>query len=191
AWANWPLNIRGTLAEWTSFLRLAGVKDGLPVHRYSDFGFTPDEWRRFRAGNMASKPFEGNIGPEWRSAVAKAAAHFSYQSREYSAKQVPYFAGQGRFGQFNSRAKHAFAKVSVHGLGALPDELLTTTLRRVGGNSDWVHWPSPLAAFVDLAPWIPASGTDEFEGLRPRDCWYGSKEHPLPRFVRRIDRSIR
>jgi hypothetical protein len=191
SWSEWPLALRGTLAEWTTFLKLAGVQDGLPVHRHANIDLDPGGWSAFRLGRLPVQAFENTVGTEWRAQAAVVPWRFNYQSRVYQAQQPHFLAGQGRFDQFSSRAKYAFAKLAAHAVASLPDEAFETYLRRIGGNSDWVRWPSPLHAFFNRARWLPVAGPDEFEGLAPSDCWYGTKEQPLPRFVPRIDRDIR
>ena len=63
-------------------------------------------------------------------------------------------------------------------------------LRRSGGNWDSVRWPTPAAAFLTRAPWLPLAGSNDFDGVAPGDCWYAPKAD-LPRFVSRLDRSVR
>ena len=90
----------------------------------------------------------------------------------------------------NGAARLAYGRLVIHALTKIPAEAMVTTLSRRGVRSDYIHWPSAIAAFLKSTAWIPASAGDDFEGLTLGQCWLGSRSD-IPRFVPRPERMVR
>lgn len=188
-WAAWSIRLSGTSADWVAFLRLAGVRDGLEPMKHAGVTLDAWQWTQFRRGDLPTQPVENTVGPYWRKAVANAPV-LNYQSRPYAFADAWFLPGQAFYDRFSPAARSSFARLVVRYLQDAPEGHFHAYLQRKGGNSDWVRWPTPLAAFLSQAPWLPLSGADEFDGVAPNAGWYAPKSD-LPRFVRRLDRSVR
>lgn len=192
-WDSWPLADRGTAAEWLSFLKLIGVRDGLGpvVHKAQTHGVWT--WRAFRSGTAEPLSIEAIVGPEWRRAVgAGTPSRFGYQSGSYSTEETLFALPlQGEHAAMPERAKLAYARLATAALADAKETFLTTILHRTAGYQDHVRWPSPLLGFLQEAEWVPVADGEELRWARPRDCWYAPRAEPIPRFVPRIERHVR
>jgi hypothetical protein len=188
-WETWSARLSGTSADWIAFLRIAGVRDGLVPLRHATVSLEAWEWGQFQRGSLPAQPIELNVGRYWREVVGNASG-LTYQSRPYDFADAWYLPGQGVYDRFPPPARHSFSQLVTRYLNDAPDDHFQVYLKRRGGNSDWIRWPTPLAAFLANAPWLPLAGSDEFDGVAPNACWYAPKTD-LPRFVRRLERSVR
>ena len=193
-WESWPLKERGTATEWVTFLRLLGVRDGLVPVYYPSVSRSVPEWVSFRSSDWATLTVEPNLGPYWRAALRTSEpwGDFRYQTGQYETATTLYaLPGQAEHGAMSDRAKAAYAKLVVAALTEMPPAYLNTRLTKTSGLSDSFAWPSPLAAFLQLAAWIPVGGAEDLSWKPPAECWFSPRAEPLPRFVPRIDRSAR
>ena len=191
AWEDWPHAARGSASDWVEFLTHLGVVDGLQPVTAKDEVESPWFWQRFRTGEAQPQTFEATTGQLWRTAVRPYTEHFRYSTKLYStAGSLWVLPGQAFYDDFSPPAKLAFAQLVLAMLRRPRSEWFKTVLRKTEGNWDTVTWPSPMAAFLRLARWVPLAGADEFEGAAPSDCWFAPRTE-LPRFVRRMDRSVR
>ncbi|MGR9161916.1 ATP-binding protein [Rhizobium leguminosarum] len=193
-WAEWPLAEIGTATEWVEFLKLINVRDGLWPVTYKSPTLSVGTWRGLIAGHTSALQVEVSTGAIWREGVQRAPVRgrFGYQSGEYTADlTLTTLPCQADYEKFSDVAKLAYARLIMNLLPELKDGFLTTILRRTAGLTDTVQWPSPLLAFLREASWIPVASRDIIKWARPRDCWYGLRAEPMPRFVARIERSVR
>jgi hypothetical protein len=190
AWADWPAAPGESPQDWRDFLRLTGVRDGLPWHRTREVRMPWYEWNQLRSGRLESKDFERNFGASWRPALAAEHSGPSFLSRTYVSNGLPYLPGQNRYEDFNGPAKLAYGRLLSHLIPTLPDSAWSFSFSREGGLSETISWISPLAAFLRSAAWIPAAGYDDFKGFPARECWLGSRNE-VPRFVPRAERIVR
>ncbi len=194
AWEDWPLKEVGTASDWMTFLKAIGVRDGLESIWYKAIEYDVETWRSWAAGSNAHLSLAGSFGNTWRDAVRTATdrERFAYQSGTYSTDStLSALPGQLDHGKFSEAAKLAYARLIANYIPTLPTDKLSTILRRIRGNNDTARWPSPLFGFLREAEWVPVVVNDAIVWNRPRDCWYGPRTEPLPRFVPKIDRSVR
>jgi hypothetical protein len=194
SWSEWPLAEVGTATEWVDFLKLINVRDGLWPVTYKSPTLSVGTWRGLIWGTTSALHVEASTGAVWREGVKRAPAsvRFGYQSGDYTADStLTSLPCQADYEKFSDVAKLAYARLIMNLLPELKDGFLATTLRRTAGLTDTVQWPSPLLAFLREAPWIPVASRDVINWARPRDCWYGLRAEPMPRFVSRIERSVR
>jgi len=193
-WNDWPMKDKGgSGADWGVFLRLLGVRDGLNTVHFTQAPQEPWVWSSLKNTAAAPLPIERRLGPEWRQELARSStATFRYQSGPYDAEKTIFaLPAQLDHRTFTDAAKLAYARLAAKQLEALPDAYWTTRFKRIGGNPDHVSWPSPLLAFARRAAWVPVSRGDELDWTSPGACWWAPRSEPLPRFVRRVDRSVR
>ncbi|CAD5271512.1 conserved hypothetical protein [Bosea sp. 62] len=188
-WDVWSARMGGTSADRIAFLRVAGVRDGLFPVKYTVVRLEAWQWAQLRRGELPAQQIEMTVGPYWRKALFDA-PRLNYQSRPYTFTDSWFLPGQGFYDRFTPAARHSFARLVVRYLQDAPEAHFQAHLQRQGGNSDLVRWSTPLAAFLRQAPWLPLAGSDEFDGVAPNACWYAPRSE-LPRFVRRLDRTIR
>jgi len=175
-------------------MRLLGVKDGMVPVRHKSISRPIYEWVQFRSSDDATLSIESSIGRQWRSAVRTVSPWqgFRYQSGNYETGETIYaLPGQAEHAIMSDRAKAAYAKLVVAALADMPATFLITTLSRTSGYSDTLALPSPVAAFLRLAEWVPVGGAEEVRWRRPSACWFAPRSEQLPRFVARIDRPVR
>lgn len=192
-WEAWPLKDRGTASDWIDFLRLIGVRDGLTevYHKASAQG--PWWWRALKQADGQPTSLERRVGPEWRRELSTVdQGSFGYQSNPYDPEQTLFaLPAQADYGDLPDAARLAYAKLIVHRLKDMPATRWKTTLLRRGGNYDKVLFSSPLKAFLNQAAWLPLARGDDIIWAKPRDAWFAPKADPMPRFVRRIEQSVR
>ncbi|MDF9814139.1 ATP-binding protein [Streptomyces sp. SPB162] len=151
----------------------AGVR-GEDLNRPNRF-WAPDQTRRL---------------PQWRSTAERwpNRRQLTYTSVEYhprvsSAATLP---GQDDYAAFSEEDRRLYAELIVHGLAvAWPDGALEMHFVR---HSDRVGtpWPTPLAAFLACAPWIPqtpiptttSQGTTTFATAGTAWWWRGVQPPP-------------
>jgi len=190
-WEEWPEPAKGTVAEWVEFLGHVGVGDGLSPMPMADEEHSPWFWRRFQTGDADVQTFETTTGKRWRLGVRPYTEGFRYSTKIYSTQGTLWvLPGQAFYDDFSSTARHAFAHLVLAMLRQPKKEWFKTVLRKTDGNYDTVTWASPMAAFLRLASWLPLAGADDFEGAPPSRCWFAPRSD-LPRFVRRLERSVR
>jgi len=191
-WESWPLRDRGTAAEWLSFLKLVGVRDGLATVVFKSQTHGIWTWRGLQNPVAEPLPLEKLVGPQWRQALQQRGYGFGYQSGSYSTDDTLFALPlQAEHGLLSSRAKMAYAKLVMRTVGDIQERFLTTILRRTSGNQDHVRWPSPLLAFLRESAWIPIADGDALGWARPRDCWFAPRSDWVPRFVPKTDRAVR
>lgn len=193
-WEAWPLRERGSLVDWVQFLKLLGVRDGPSVVYLTAVSRPISEWVQLRHVDEASLQNEARVGPSWRAALRTDApwAGIRYQSGYYTTCETLYvLPGQAEHLTLSDEAKLAFARLLVVFLGSLAPSVLETTLTRVGGNYDWVTWPSPAKAFLTHDAWLPVGNDEDVHWRTPSACWYAPRGEQLPRFVPRISRWAR
>jgi len=192
-WEAWPLKDRGTAVEWVNFLTLVGVRDGLTTvhHPFNPQG--PSFWWLLKQADGQAIALERRVGPEWRRELSTVPQEgFAYQSNLYDpGKTLAAFPGQGDYGDMPEAARLAYARLIVRHLEHMPTSRWKTTLLRQGGNYDRVLYSSPLKAFLTQAAWLPLARGEDVVWARPADAWFAPKSDPLPRFVRRIEQSVR
>jgi hypothetical protein len=191
AWDQWPELAKGPVSDWVEFLGHVGVGDGLSPVAMADEELSPWSWRRFQTGEAEVQTFENTTGKYFRLSVRPCTEAFRYLTKMYSTKgSLWVLPGQAFYNEFTSAARHAFAHLALAMLRQPKRDWFKTVLRKTDGNWDTVTWPSPMAAFLRLAPWLPVAGADDFEGAPPSKCWFAPRTD-LPRFVRRLERSVR
>ncbi|WP_432103606.1 sacsin N-terminal ATP-binding-like domain-containing protein [Streptomyces sp. bgisy091] len=135
-------------------------------------------------------PGKQDLLPQWRT----AAEHWpnrrrvgfmsvEYHSRSNTAAVLP---GQEKYAAFSEEDRRLYAELIVHGLAfAWPDSALEMHFVR-HTDSAGTPWPTPLAAFLTHAPWIPQTSVS---GSPPegtvfatagRAWWWQGTQSPLP-----------
>ncbi|WP_461036110.1 sacsin N-terminal ATP-binding-like domain-containing protein [Streptomyces mayteni] len=85
-----------------------------------------------------------------------------YLTVEYrpTRRRVAMLPGQREYAAFDEESRRLYAELIVHGLDTWVPEALE--FRFTGGSDQkGTPWPTPLAAFLSRAPWIPQTGDDE------------------------------
>ncbi|MFE1189901.1 sacsin N-terminal ATP-binding-like domain-containing protein [[Kitasatospora] papulosa] len=104
-------------------------------------------------------PYRQDLLPQWRAAAESwpnrrrvGFISVEYHSRYNSTAMLP---GQEKYAAFNEEDRRLYAELIVHGLAFAwrPSALEMNFVRHT--DSTGTPWPTPLAAFLAHAPWIP------------------------------------
>ncbi|MFF6843449.1 sacsin N-terminal ATP-binding-like domain-containing protein [Streptomyces tanashiensis] len=149
---------------------------------------------RFWAPNQQSRL------PQWRSTAENWPnrrrvdyTSVEYHSRSRSAATLP---GQDDYAAFSEEDRRLYAELIVHGLAvAWPDAALEMQFVRHSDPAG-TPWPTPLAAFLAHAPWIPQTvalgATSEGATFATADTawWWHGVQRP-PQFLRVVPATLR
>lgn len=104
----------------------------------------------------------------------------------YYRNRTPFYLlpGQGDYDRLPARARSIYAMLVAAGCGAWSEEHLEITFRRTdvtSQNFDPFPWPTPVAAFLQQAAWLPvvrplSGGESAFERLG--EVWHFSSNVP-------------
>src|SRR3990172_5342684 len=201
----WPFAITDT-TSWTSFLRAIGVRDGVwPI----PLGKKNTEWQgsRFQQSNLHSLPLQAPNQAEWLSDIRSNSQFASHPYTDYQIKGTfSRLPGQADYERFSMPARLTYARLLIAGLNQWPDDTLLTDIFRPyhPARPDPLHWPTPTAAFLRHAPWLPMrrpGQRDEIDFHPPETAWHveSGDDDPVPlyapliplEFRRFLDRSDR
>lgn len=177
--------------EWTEFLVGLGAQRGLQprtdeLNTYvwassattlsylTDLGL-PDSVRALVRDDIATRP--------------KVALELP-TSTEYDVGPIWWMPGQAEIDGFSDDALDAYAKLIVNWIGGVRHGHLWTVVKHKHNyRSDYREWPTPLAAFLRSAAWVPCDEPTEV-GLRRRRCaphqvWLSKGLERYPPFLRR------
>ncbi|MER8265709.1 DUF3883 domain-containing protein [Streptomyces griseus] len=135
-------------------------------------------------------PNRQNLLPQWQTAAERwpnrrrvGYVSVDYHSRSRATAALP---GQGVYGSFSEEDRRLYAELIVHGLAiSWPDSALEMHFVR-HTDSAGTPWPTPLAAFLTHAPWIPQTSVSGVpsEGTvfatAGRAWWWQGTQSPLP-----------
>ncbi|MEU7502819.1 sacsin N-terminal ATP-binding-like domain-containing protein [Streptomyces lavendulae] len=133
---------------------------------------------------------------QWRSTAERWPKRRDdlYQTVEYrpTRKRVAMLPGQWEYAAFDEESRRLYAELIIHGLDTWPADALEF---RFAGGSDrqGTPWPTPLAAFLSRAPWIPQTGDDEDAPAfttSGQAWWWGAAEAP-PTFLNVTSAALR
>ncbi len=189
---NWPVSVQDAKRDWTRFLELIGVADGLrPVPaRIKRRGLPSVVWKSvLRTGEAA----EG-LDKDWCAEVAHVS--FSHPYTEYSMKGNAWrLPGQLEHETLPESARESlcaliFEHLKAHGIDYSQFEVGRFE-RYYARDWDRRVLPTPLATFLRSKPWIAAASPEGSSFKSPRQCW-GSRERRggPPRFVHRVPEAI-
>ncbi|MGW4378272.1 sacsin N-terminal ATP-binding-like domain-containing protein [Kitasatospora sp. NPDC004531] len=114
----------------------------------------------------------------WRRRNTVRFSTVAYQPQKRRLAKLP---GQDAYARFSDESRRLYAELIVHGLEKWPDSALEA--RFVGGTDRaGTLWPTPLAAFLCHAPWIPQTldhrGRSTFVPIATAWWWSGSEQPP-------------
>ncbi|MCY3841119.1 MAG: DUF3883 domain-containing protein [Gammaproteobacteria bacterium] len=187
--ADWPVAPGETRRQWTEFLTLLGVVDGLrpvaaPLRRHGQGGVWASELRR---GN----PKEG-LDQDWCYEASDKS--FRNPNTDYQRRGEAWrLPGQIEHGELPHTAKEGFQELAFRHLDEHQGKFLTFQIGRFERYQ--IHWnlqelPTPLATFLRSKAWIASSTNEEQEPgfCRPSECWAArTRQNRPPRFMRRVN----
>ena len=136
------------------------------------------------------------IAEQWARHLGRLTIGAAHPYTEYVSSRKPaWVVGQAVAERLSARGRAAYARLILHGLSHWQASRLQTTWewdRR--GPRDPRGVPTPLAAFISDAEWLPAAprpGATAF--ARPRDLWHFplGDEEAEPGFAALVARPIR
>ncbi|MDQ1012084.1 hypothetical protein QFZ82_006569 [Streptomyces sp. V4I23] len=138
--------------------------------------------------------------PQWRTTAERWPSRrqvgytsVDYHERNLSAAVLP---GQDDYAAFSEEDRRLYAELIVHGLAvAWPDAALEMQFVRHSDPAG-TPWPTPLAAFLAHAPWIPQTvalgATSEGATFATADtAWWWHGVQPPPQFLSVVPATLR
>ena len=192
-----PVPIMCSKADlWVEFLVELGVQQGLhPVtkkvtsstvraHRLENFSFCGD----LGISSSAAAAWKADVDRKqvWRKSC------LPYDTDYVVRGEIWWLPGQGDIDQFSRDCREYYAMLIIAWLGQTALPTWTIEIHHYHfSNADSREWPTPVAAFLRSASWIPADEPSS-EGTRPvivrhSDIWLapeGGNER-FPSFLRR------
>jgi hypothetical protein len=167
-------NARGAL--WTQFLTELGVRRGLiAVEKLSEGQFRANELTSFSFCQRLGIP--KTVADVWAKEIngnAVSGTTFKY-SNNYSFKgKLWWLPGQADQETFSNTCRELYASLIVEWLAQAPEEVFSVFVQHLH-YSDGRMWPTPLAAFLRAAKWMPADDQTPDGPVRahfkPCDVW--------------------
>ncbi|MEV7896655.1 ATP-binding protein [Streptomyces cyaneofuscatus] len=171
-----------------SFLERHGVRHGLRP-RYEVFtggvrgeGLNHPSW----FAGLWHRDTTPDFGPQWRATARRwpnrrPVAHSTVLYRP-TRRGLPVLPGQYAYAQLDDESRRLYAELIVHGLATWPDSDLEMRFVRSVSDSRGTPWPTPLAAFLAQAPWIPQTpargGNATFAPAATAWWWHGQETPP-------------
>ena len=184
--ADWPTAAGDTKRQWTDFLALLGVADGLrPVEaslRESGYGY---EWNSV----VRQENVKEGLDQDWcREASAKSFRNpYTEYQRRGGAWRLP---GQIEHAELPDTAKETFHELAFRHLEEYRGKYLTFQVGRFARyQSQWnvQELPTPLATFLRSKAWIAAGPHGESSFHKAGECWAArTRQNRPPRFVPRV-----
>ena len=189
---DWPVSVQDAKRNWTRFLELIGVANGLrPVPaRITRVGSPANLWHGvLRRG----KTSEG-LDEDWCGEVARVSFRHPY-TYDYRMKGEAWrLPGQIEHEMLPESTREAlcvliFEHISTHGTQYFQFEV--GRFKRSFRLWDGRELPTPLATFLRAKAWIAASTRDGIAFRGPRKCWASRvRRGGPPRFIDRVPDSL-
>jgi hypothetical protein len=184
--------------EWFQFLVEIGVNKGLQSSTLSSLDSKPDG-RSFQSRDVCDRFHLGDSSTKyWKTDIDMKGGKAPYRSSEYEfGTTLSYFPGQEQFNSFSDDAKIQFAQLILSWLNtAEKDEMEVPIFSPSAKWASRFTWPTPLAAFIHQAPWVPVeipNGLNfDLQFVKPSEVWFpgdgGDSQIP---YLPRIHRSLR
>ncbi|MBZ9775047.1 ATP-binding protein [Mesorhizobium sp. CO1-1-8] len=162
---EWPVTA-GERSIWREFLRKAGVSDVLRVVP-AIAGQMPRGWPGALQTALAQRSnLPAGQTARWKALLPDPAGVTNPQT-DYTVESVYRLPGQLDFDALAPVVGPAYAEGVVRLLALMPESVGTTVFRP--GHSHQPNtrvWPSPIAAFLRSAPWVPLADGQRTELAR-------------------------
>jgi len=109
-WNEWKTGSGESAQDWRDFLKIAGVRDGLPWSKGTVLRMDSANWRSLKYGSLPTRNFELELGICWRKAV-NLSRDLGYQSGDYVTNGIPYLFGQASYDTMNGAARLAYGRL--------------------------------------------------------------------------------
>lgn len=170
-----PAQAQASMGRWQTFLQTIGVTTTLPVLSVADNRELMG--RSLRADTIAGwnlpTGLPGDVAAQWRELVPETGYTARPETVFHTSDGIHWLTGQSEIGQLPKRDRASYARCVLRTLPTLrPEHWRSTWRRKSRGGFEWAV-PTPLAAFVKQAAWVPVSRAGDNVDLRaPGDSWY-------------------
>jgi hypothetical protein len=165
-------------SDWSEFLAKLGVIDGLPAYANRGAALKLLGWQLEGAALAERARVPDAVAEQWKAHLATQPPFTTrYPYTEYVvSRNPPWVVGQAVAEQLTDSARDAYARLILHGLTRWSADHLTVEWSRDRvGNKDPHAVPTPLAAFLATAAWLPAAPRSERPAFaRPDELWHFS-----------------
>jgi hypothetical protein len=192
--SGWPFTVDDP-DTWKDFLMEVGVNDGLPPTRIAvepDVGNAMDT--RFLPRKLG---LEQPVAQMWHNEIRWTGGN--HPGTQYAVTpDLSVLPAVMEVETLPQEARQNYAELIALGVSTWPQEYFTVTIYRPGRTRDDhnVHtWPTPLAAYLRAASWVPVTRPDDSDAqaefLRCSKTWVAGERVQLPDYVPQITRSVR
>jgi hypothetical protein len=165
-----------------AFLGQLGVRSGLapvPVPRTQ----LRHEGRFFeQPAGIEPAGLDKAVAAQWLGAVRAAApAGLRPYTRYESVEPLSVLPGQAEYSQLTPQMRLLYARLIAHGLSLWPARAMAVQVRRYNDSWDRFDVPTPAAAFLSTAPWLPVSDAGDRHRVRycaAKDTWTHGDDAP-------------
>lgn len=179
------------IEEWTDFLTGIGVQRGLQP-RSDKLKQYVSAWRVIGFGFLKDLGLPESFGPLLKNDIeSRPGISLSLQSStSYDVGALWWLPGQADVGAFSDDALDAYARLIVEWIDRVEHRHLWTEVKHQHNHrSDRRDWPTPLAAFLRSAAWVPCDEPSG-DGMRRRrytghQVWLSVSTDRYPPFLRR------
>ncbi|QOG07364.1 DUF3883 domain-containing protein [Aureimonas sp. OT7] len=180
------------LEEWTDFLIGIGVQRGLQPRSVKLENYV-EAWRVTSFDFLKDVGFPEAFGSLLKEDIAtRPGCSLGLQTSTNYQVTDPlwWLPGQSDVGEFTDDALDAYATLIVEWIGRVEHRQLWMEVRhQYNYRSDTRNWPTPLAAFLRSAAWVPCEEPSA-DGWRRRRCkaadvWLSTGSDRYPPFLRR------
>ncbi|KQY21207.1 hypothetical protein ASD16_17930 [Cellulomonas sp. Root485] len=154
----WPVAGRlPSSRKQAEFVNPAGATSDLPAA-----GFDIDAWVNLATGWTQARP--------------------QYTTTQYGPKSPWHLLpGQGQFAQLDAIAQRLYSNLVLRGIAEWPESALEVRFARPGDQTEGAL-PSPLAAFLSAAAWVPQTtpgARDDVTLVTPADAWWMAESETI------------
>ena len=184
--ASWIPKSAPLRKEWTEFLRVVGVEDGLPLLADDT---APKTGAPIHVWNPFLRKKERKVGRTTAWVAANSSIPLHNPWTDYSRRgELWRFPGQLEHQKMPPEARRRLAELAMVQAARGEDEWAQWRLGRYDRfRSDWNEtvFRTPAAVFLAKSRWMPVDGDDE-QFLRPDELWATTdgRRNP-PRYVQR------
>lgn len=193
---DWPAAVTDR-DLWKEFLSRLGVNDGLVPRAVGPAKLVkPHYWLKHPGALAKQIGLNDDAAQFWADAVQAGGGPLGYgwwQTDYHLDQPIFVVPGQADFDHFPATVKRLYSRLIAAGLSAWPERAFYTSFTKPARPSHTVRWPSPLAAFLGRAAWVPVSSPltrGEEHYATPGVAWHHRGDAP-PNYATLVVKEVR
>lgn len=183
---KWPIEILKTNKDWTRFLEIIGVTDGLkPVKGHLMYKGLGHQWNYILQNGDPTEALD----TDWCAESKVMDSRCRFRNTEYTRKGHAWrMPGQMEHDSLSKKAREALCTLIFEHLKIHETHYFQF---KIESRRDLNILPTPLATFLRSKAWISTMTQDRDAFRSPGQCWASrGSRNPPPRFVDRVLESV-